>query len=324
MLMPQEEDFEEEKKGADLEDVSGIGEKTAEKLREAGFTDLMSIAASSPGILTAAAGIGQDTAAKIIADARSKLKMGFEPATEVLKKRALVGKITTGSKALDALLGGGIETQAITEMYGQFGSGKSQIGLQLSVNVQLPKEKGGLGAKALFIDTEGTFRPERVQQIAQGAGIDPTKALQNIFVARAYNSDHQIVLVDKCEDVLKKENIKVVIVDSVTSAFRSEYAGRGTLADRQQKLNRHLHSLQKLADVYNVAIYLTNQVMSRPDVLFGDPTAPVGGHIIGHQSTYRVYLRKSKGEKRIARLVDSPNLPEGETVFRVLPEGVRD
>jgi DNA repair protein RadA len=313
--MPEEES---------LESLPGIGEKTAEKLKAAGFADFMSIAASSPGVLSAAADLGDDTAQKIIAEARRKLKMGFEPATEVLKKRQIIGKITTGSKALDDLLGGGVETQAITEMHGAFGSGKSQLGLQLAVNVQLPKEKGGLGGKAIFIDTESTFRPERAQQIAQGAGLDPIKALQNIFFAKAYNSDHQIVLAEKAEEIIKKENVKLIVVDSVTAAFRAEFTGRGTLADRQQRLNRHLHVLQKLGDLYNIAIYVTNQVMSRPDVLFGDPTAPIGGNILGHTATYRVYLRKSKGEKRIARLIDSPNLPEGETVFRVLSEGVRD
>jgi DNA repair protein RadA len=307
-----------------IEDVSGIGEKTAEKLKEAGFTDLMSIAASSAGVLSAAAGIGSDTAEKLIADARSKLKMGFEPATESLKRRQQLGRITTGSKALDDMLGGGIETQAITEMHGAFGSGKSQLGLQLAVNVQLPKEKGGLGGKAIFIDTEATFRPERVQQMAQGAGLNPEAVLKNIYVARAYNSDHQVILAEKCEELLKKGDVKLIIVDSVSSAFRSDYTGRGTLADRQQKLNRHLHQLQKMADVYNAAIYITNQVMSRPDILFGDPTAPIGGHILGHQATFRVYLRKSKGDKRIGRLIDSPSLPEGEAVFRVVPEGVRD
>jgi len=308
-----------------IEKIPGIGEKTAEKLKEAGFVDLMGIAASSSGVLSAAAGIGDDTASKIIAEARKMLKMGFEPATEAMKKRQQIGRITTGSKTLDEMLGGGIETQSITEMHGAFGSGKSQIGLQLAVNVQLPKDKGGLGGKAVFIDTEGTFRPERVQQMAEGAGINPQKALENIYVAKAYNSDHQILLADKVEDIMKQDkNVKIIIVDSVTSAFRSDYTGRGTLADRQQKLNRHLHTLQKIADVHNLAVYITNQVMSRPDILFGDPTAPVGGHILGHQATFRVYLRKSKGEKRIARLIDSPSLPEGETVFRVLPEGVRD
>jgi DNA repair protein RadA len=309
---------------SEIENLPGVGEKTAEKLKEAGYTDLMAIAAASGGALMTAAGVGEETANKIIAAARDAMKMGFEPATETLKRRESVGKITTGSTTLDELLGGGVETQCIVEAHGAFGSGKSQIAHQLAVNVQLPPEKGGLGGKAIFIDTEQTFRPERIQQMAQGAGLDPKKALDNVLFARAYNSDHQMVLAEKAEEFIKSNNVKLIIVDSLTSAFRSDYTGRGTLANRQQKLNRHLHILQKLADVYNVAIYVTNQVMSRPDVLFGDPTAPIGGHILGHQATFRLYLRKSKQEKRIAKLIDSPCLPEGETIFKVIQEGIRD
>jgi len=308
----------------DISGLPGVGDKTLEKLKESGYDNLMGIAAASAGEISAATGIGVESASKIIVSARQKLKMGFEPASEVLKKRGQVGKITTGSKDLDALLGGGIETQAITEMHGAYGSGKSQLAHQLAVNVQLPQEKGGMGGKAIFIDTEQTFRPERIQQMAEASGLNSKKAMENIFVARAYNSDHQVLLAEKTEEIIKKENIKLLIVDSVTSSFRSDYTGRGTLADRQQKLNRHLHKLQRLADVYNLAIYVTNQVMARPDVLFGDPTTPIGGHILGHQATFRVYLRKSKGDKRIAKLIDSPNMPEGEAVFRLVTEGVRD
>ncbi len=308
----------------DVENLPGVGEKTAEKLKESGYDSLMSIATASIGDLIGAAGLGEETAAKIINAARNKLKMGFEPASEVLKKRSMIGKITTGSKALDSLLGGGVETQAITEMHGAFGSGKSQLAHQLAVTVQLPRDKGGLEGRAVFIDTEQTFRPERIQQMAEALGLDPKRILENVFVARAYNSDHQILLAEKAEEVIKKENVKVVIVDSLTSSFRSDYTGRGTLANRQQKLNRHLHHLQKLADIYNLAVYVTNQVMARPDILFGDPTVPIGGHILGHQATFRVYLRKSKAEKRIAKLIDSPSLPEGEAVFRVIVDGIRD
>lgn len=308
----------------DLAELNGVGEKIAEKLNEAGYIDFMTIAAASPGELVAATGIGADTAQKIIASARTKLKMGFESAADVLERRKLVGRISTGSPALNALLGGGVETQAITEFHGAFGSGKSQVAHQLAVMVQRPVEEGGLGGGALFIDTEQTFRPERIVDMAKAVGMDPEEALKNVYAARAFNSDHQVVLVEKAEELIKEKNIKLVIVDSLTASFRSEYAGRGTLADRQQKLNRHLHKLQRLADVFNIAVYVTNQVMSRPDVLFGDPTAPVGGHIVGHQATYRVYLRKSKGEKRIAKLIDSPYLPEGECVFAVRTDGVRD
>ncbi|MBL7160956.1 MAG: DNA repair and recombination protein RadA [Candidatus Aenigmarchaeota archaeon] len=169
-----------------------------------------------------------------------------------------------------------------------------------------------------------TFRPERIRDMSTALGLDPQKVMENIYAARAYNSDHQVVLAEKAEDVIKNNNVKVMIMDSLTSTFRSDYTGRGTLANRQQKLNRHLHQLQRMADVYNIAIFVTNQVMSRPDVLFGDPTAPIGGHILAHQATFRIYLRKSKGEKRIAKLIDSPSLPDSETVFRVTTDGIRD
>ncbi len=307
-----------------INELPGVGPKIAEKLKEAGYVDLMSIAAASPSQLAEAAEIGESVATKIIDAARSKLKMGFESATEVLKRRQEIGKITTGSKNLDNLLSGGIETQAITEAYGAFGSGKSQLAHQLAVNVQLPKEKGGFEGKVIFIDTENTFRPERIQQMAKSKGLDPNKVLENIFVAKAYNSDHQVLLVEKAKEIINKENVKLLIVDSLTSHFRADYLGRGTLASRQQNLNRHLHTLQKLAEAYNLAVYVTNQVMSRPDVLFGDPTAPIGGHILGHQATFRIYLRKSKDNKRIARLIDSPSLPEGEAVFKVTSNGIED
>jgi DNA repair protein RadA len=312
------------KKITDVADLPGVGEKIAEKLKEAGYIDMMAIAAASPLELSAAAEIGEVTASKIIAAAREALDIGFEKATEVLEKRQKIGRISTGSKNLDTLLGGGIETQAVTELHGAFGSGKTQVGFQLSVNVQKPVQEGGLNGGCIFLDAENTFRPERIKQIAEGSGMDPKKVLENIYVARCYNSDHQMVLTDKLGDLIKEKNIKLLIVDSVTSNFRADFTGRGELALRQQKLNRHLHKLQRLTDVYNIAVYITNQVMARPDILFGDPTAPIGGHILGHFSTHRLYLRKSKGNTRIARMIDSPNLPEGETVFLITPEGIRD
>ncbi len=308
----------------EIDKLPGVGEKNGEKLRAAGFNNYMALAAASASELNEAGVAGEDTANKIINAARGKMKMGFELATEALKRRQLIGRITTGSTTLNGLLGGGVETQAITEAHGAFGSGKSQLAHQLAVTVQLPVEKGGLAGKAIFVDTEQTFRPERIQDMANALGLDPQKALENIFIARAYNSDHQILLVENSEEIIQNENIKLIIVDSLTANFRSDYTGRGQLADRQQTLNRHLHKLQRLADVYNIAVYITNQVMSRPDVMFGDPTAPIGGHVLGHQATYRLYLRKSKGEKRIGKLIDSPNLPEAETVFTVGKDGVRD
>lgn len=323
-----EDDVEEKPKEEikSIEDLPGIGKSTAEKLKEAGFIDIMSVAVAGPATLMDIACITKATATKAIAAARSVMELGFTTGDEFLKQRETIGIITTGSTELNKLLGKGVETRAITEAFGEFGSGKSQIGFQLAINVQLPVEQGGLNGDVVFIDTEGTFRPERIVQIAQAKGLEPAEILKRLHHARAHSSDHQMLLAEKIEDLIQKQglNIKLVVVDSITSLFRSEFIGRGTLADRQQKINRHLHTLQKLADKYNLAIYITNQVMANPAIFFGNPTQAIGGHIMGHGSTYRIYLRKSKGDRRIARLIDSPHLPEGEAVFAVKAEGVCD
>jgi DNA repair protein RadA len=309
----------------ELEDLPGVGSTTADKLREAGFTDLMELAVASPSDIAEAAEIGTAVAQKIIAEARRQADVGsFESATVLLERRKRLGRITTASKALDELLGGGIETQAITEFAGEFGTGKTQIAHQVAVNVQMPVDQGGLSAETVYIDTESTFRPERIVDMAKAIGLDPQTALAHIHVARAYNSNHQMLLVSKAQELAREKPIRLIVVDSLTAHFRSEYPGRGELAPRQQLLNRHLHELLKFGDTYNAAIIVTNQVSARPDILFGDPTRPIGGNIVAHAATYRVYLRKSKPPKRIARLIDSPNLPEGEAVFSLTTDGIRE
>jgi DNA repair protein RadA len=307
-----------------LEDIDGVGAKIADKLREVGFTDPMTIAVTSPTELASIAEIGEGQAQKIINSVRKMLDIGFETADKVLERKIAALKISTGSKNLDKLLGGGIETQAITEVYGQFASGKSQLGFQLCVQVQLPVDKGGLGKNVLFIDTENTFSPTRIVQIAKNLKLDPEKVLKNIHVARAYNSEHQMLLLEKANDIIADKNIGLIVIDSLTSHFRSDFVGRGELAPRQQKLNKHLHLMQRLADAHNLAVYVTNQVMARPDILFGDPTAPVGGHVLAHQATYRLYFRKGKEGTRIAKLMDAANLPEGETIFKITENGLID
>lgn len=312
------------KKEFNLEDIPGVGDTTANKLKEVGLTDAMALAVSSPTELAAIAEIGEAQATKIINYAREVLDIGFTTADKIRDKKQTALKISTGSKSLDNVLGGGIETQAITETYGQFGSSKSQLGFQLSVNVQLPPEKGGLGRNCMFIDSEGTFSPNRIMSMAAAKGMDPEEVLKNIFVARSFNSDHQILLVEKAQEMIQENNIGLIVVDSLTSHFRSDFIGRGELAGRQQKLNRHLHHLQRLSDAFNLAVYVTNQVMSRPDILFGDPTVPIGGHVLGHMSTVRVYLRKGREGTRIARIVDAPNLMEAEAIFKVTENGIED
>jgi DNA repair protein RadA len=309
-----------------LSDLPGVGPAIADKLLEAGYSDMMSIAVSSPKELAEVVEIGEPTAAKIIQAARRQADIGsFETGTALLERRSKVGSITTGSKTFDELMGGkGFDSQAITELFGEFGSGKTQLVHQLCVNVQLPKEKGGLESHAFYIDTENTFRPDRIIQMAQAYDLDADEILNKIHVARAYNSSHQMLLVDKVMELSKEFSPRLLIVDSLTSQFRAEYVGRGALADRQQKLNKHMHDLLRWSDLYNGVVVVTNQVAAKPDAFFGDPTRPIGGHIVGHTATFRIYLRKSKGGKRIARLIDSPHLPEGEAVFSVSEIGIRD
>lgn len=308
-----------------IDNLPGVGPATAEKLRDAGYIDIMSIAVASPKELSDAAEIGETTGAKIILEARKQADIGeFETGSTLLEKRSKVGHLTSGSKTFDELLGGGFETQSIIELFGEFGSGKTQIAHQLCVIVQLPKEQGGMDSHAFYIDTENTFRPERIVQMAEAYDLDSDEVLKKIHVARAYNSNHQMLLVDKVKELSKEIHGSLLVVDSLTAHFRAEYVGRGALADRQQKLNKHMHDLLRWSDLNNGVVCVTNQVASKPDAFFGDPTRPIGGHIVGHTATFRIYLRKSKGPKRIARLIDSPHLPEGEAVFTISEKGVRD
>jgi DNA repair protein RadA len=321
-----QEDEELVEKSFSLKDLPGIGPATANKLEEGGYSSILSISVASPREIGESAGVTESVARKIIQFSRDKMGMGFETGLDLLEKRKLVIKITTMSEAFNELLGGGMETGCITECYGAYGSGKTALAHQVAVSSQLPKNEGGTGGMVVWIDTEGTFRPERIKQISEEMGLDYKKILGNIRTVRAFNSDHQMLLTEKVEDLIIKEKlpIKLVIVDSLMAHFRSEFIGRGTLADRQQKLNKHMHALLKLPHTFNLAVYITNQVMSKPDTFFGDPTVAIGGHIVAHASTVRLYLRRGKKGARVAKLVDSPCLPDGECMFYITNQGIRD
>jgi DNA repair protein RadA len=342
--------------GENLQDLPGVGPATAEKLRENGFDDYQGLAVASPGELSNTADIGESSAADIINAARDAADIGgFESGAAVLQRREKIGKLTWGVEEVDELLGGGVETQSITEVYGEFGSGKSQVTHQLSVNVQLPREHGGLEGSAIFVDSEDTFRPERIDDMVRGLDDETIEAtmvthdvadeetadagdeelvtelveaiLDKIHVAKAFNSNHQILLAEKAQEIASSSQdeefpVRLLCVDSLTAHFRAEYVGRGELAERQQKLNKHLHDLMRVGDLNNTAVIVTNQVAANPDSFFGDPTQPIGGNILGHTSTFRIYLRKSKADKRIVRLVDAPNLADGEAVMRVTGDGL--
>ncbi|MHA1222130.1 MAG: DNA repair and recombination protein RadA [Candidatus Heimdallarchaeaceae archaeon] len=313
----------------DLSDIAvnripGIGPAIAEKLMTSGYITLASVAHASPNELVEHCEIGEQTAKRLISAARSQVGVGFRNAKEMLDARRDLVKIPTGCKALDTLLAGGIETKSLTEISGEFRTGKTQICFQLCVMTAMDQKYGGLGAGVIYIDTEGTFRPERIVQICERFGAPPDEVLNKINVGRAYNSDHQMVLVLESPKLIKDGKVKLMIIDSLTSHFRAEFSGRGSLLERQQKLNKYLHQLLRLAEVYDIAVVATNQVLSKPDVLYGETIFPIGGNIVAHSCTTRVFLRKGKGDKRIARVIDSPHIPEIETVFLITSEGIVD
>lgn len=316
------EDLENNKTAYEtLEDIPGLGPATVNKLKEIGFKTVESLSTATVAELVSA-GIGETVASKVIEAARQARAITFVRGDELVELRKNIRKLTTGCSSLDTLLEGGIETQSLTEFYGEFGSGKSQLCHQLCVTVQLGEAQGGLNGNVLYIDTEATFRPERVQQIAPRFGIKPKDVLKGIVYAEAYTSNHQTVLLENADEVIKENNIKLIIIDSVMSHFRSEYIGREMLANRQQQLNKHLHKLMRLSRAFNTAAVITNQVMASPDAFFSKAVSPVGGHILGHMSHNRIFLRKGRNNMRIAKLTASPSLPEGEVPMRITERGI--
>jgi DNA repair protein RadA len=313
----------------DLQDIEGIGPTTAKKLKEAGITSVLGLAVTSAEQLAVDISFSKDTAAAFIVGAQNLLRESnvlekeFVTADFVLKERKSMLRCSTGSKSLDGLLLGGIETQAVTEFYGEFGSGKSQICHTLCAMASRPQSEKGFDGKVIYVDTEGTFRPERLQQIATARGFNAPEILKNTAICKVYNSTQLELIIKDLGRQINKFKAKLIIVDSVISLHRAEYLGRGTLADRQQRLNSILHKLVRIAEIYNIAVVITNQVQSSPDAFFGDPTKAAGGNVIGHTSTYRIYLRKS-GENRIAKMIDSPYHPYSDTSFTINNRGIDD
>jgi DNA repair protein RAD51 len=309
---------------------AGLTSNDIARLIENGFTTVESIAFTPiRRIMGAVKSIGEQKQERMKIAATKLIPMGFQSATEYLKQRNDMIRLTTGSKCLDALLHGGIETGSTTEIIGEFKSGKTQLCHTLAVTCQLPVGLGGAAAKVIYIDTEGTFRPERIHEIAARYNMSPEIALSNVVVARAYNSDHQMRLLIEATNVMANgARFGLLIVDSVTALFRSDYVGRGELAERQQSLSRYLRLLQRISDEYGCAILITNQVIANVDPFpgfMGGPTSkPAGGHVLAHASQTRLLVRKANGDKRICKVFDSPSLPDGEAPFFISAGGVGD
>lgn len=306
----------------------GVAGSDIKKLMEAGFFTVESVAFAPKKNILAVKGISENKAEKIMGECAKLVPMGFTSAVQYHQARKEIIMVTTGSKEVDKLLGGGVETGSITELFGEFRTGKTQLCHTLCVTCQLPISAGGAEGMALYIDTEGTFRPERLVAVAQRYKLNPDDVMANVACARAMNSDHQQQLLLQASAMMAENRFALIVVDSATALYRTDYTGRNELAARQVHLGKFLRSLQNLAEEYGVAVVLTNQVVANVDgsaqMYQADAKKPIGGHIMAHASTTRLSLRKGRGEQRIVKVYDSPCLPEGEAIFGIYEDGVGD
>lgn len=306
---------------------NGIAISDIKKLQEVGYHTIEAVAYATKKKLIEIRGISEAKAEKIHFEAAKYVPLGFCSATECYRMRQDLIHLTTGSRELDSILGGGIETGSITELFGEFRTGKTQLCHTLCVTCQLSVDRGGGEGRVLYIDTEGTFRPERIVAIAERFNLNQQDVLDNVAFARAYNTDHQMELLNQACAMMAESRYAVLIVDSATALYRTDYTGRGELAPRQQHMARFLRKLQRLADEFGIAVVITNQVIAQVDgssCYVSDPKKPMGGNVIAHASQTRLYLRKGKGNNRICRIYDSPNLPSSECVFSISEAGIGD
>ena len=307
------------KKEADfMSTISGIGPTTRKRLEDAGFGTKETIALATRSQLSEISGIAEKTANLLIREARSQFDLGLKSGTKYAEMGESREFLTTSSPVFDELIGGGFESGSITEIAGENGCGKTQISHQLAVNCVSKFNKD-----VIWIDTEGTFRFNRIKQMANALDIDPETILSRITVGRAFNSEHQMALTE--EALTMVPNVGLIIVDSLMAHFRSEFAGRSSLAERQQLIGKYLSFIAKQSEIINCVAVVTNQVSAKPDaVFFGDPNKPIGGNVVGHTVTTRIYLRKGKDIKRTATLTKNPELPDGKIEFSIDTVGIRD
>lgn len=309
------------KMDTDLMKLEGVGDKTYKALIDNGFSTMMSIAVATPADIALASGISTNKARKLIRSAREKVTLGLEKAKDFFDRREKTFKISTGCPSFDKMLDGGFESGGIIEIYARWGTGKTQLSHLMAVRALVDDPK----AKSIFVDSENTFKAERIKDFAEANKLKVDDVMDRIMIGRALSSDHQLLLVDEIENLIQKDpTYRIIIVDSLTSHFRSEYSGRGELASRQQRLNKHMHQLLKIADIYNLVVIVTNQVQSDPATFYGNPEKPIGGNIVGHGSTSRIYMRPGKKGTIFAKLVDSPNLPQNECNFIITKNGLED
>ncbi|KAI7906795.1 DNA repair protein RAD51 [Cokeromyces recurvatus] len=309
-----------------LEEV-GISVAEINKLKEGGFYTVESVAFSPRKAIIAIKGISETKADKLLTAASNMVDLGFTTGADIYQHQKETIHITTGSKELNHILGGGIETGTITEVYGEYRTGKSQLCHMLAVTSQLPIDIGGGNGKCLYVDTENTFRAQRILSIAERFSLDGDQTLDNIAYAHAHNTDHLLELLIQAASIMCQTRFSLLIVDSIMALYRSEYIGRGELSARQNHLARVLHLLKRLAEEFGLAVIITNQMVAQVDGMSAfnpDPKKPAGGHIIAHASCTRLYLRKGRGDNRTCKVIDSPCLPEIECSFAIYEDGIKD
>ena len=322
----QNEDTEQEYHPIQLLEGNGINKNDIAKLEEAGYFSLEALAYTPKKNLVIIKGLSEVKVDKIVAAVFEILKLGIQPCSIALEERKKLTKITSGSSELDKLLGGGFESNSITELFGEFRTGKTQICHTLCVTCQLPRASGGGEGKAIYIDTEGTFRPERLGPIAERFGLDPKEVIENVFYARAYNSDHQNKLLFQVCGLMCEHKFSLLIVDSATALYRTDYSGRGELSNRQMSLAKFLRNLQKIADEHKIVVVVTNQVVATVDgnAFGGNDKKPIGGHIMAHACQTRLFLKKGMKQNRVCKVYDSPSLPEAEAIYCITERGIED
>lgn len=304
--------------------LSGVTKPTIDKIKKAGITTVQALSMQTSKELQEKTGIGKDTASRAITKAINFTSSGYITGDQLRDSRSTRTRLTTSSWMLDDLLGGGIESETTTEIAGANGTGKTQLCHMLAVNAQLTLGEGGLEGDVAWIDTEDTFRPERILEICENRGYDGEKTLKGIHHGLAKSTRHQKILISELYSLCPENNIKLVIVDSMMGHLRSEYVGRGMLSGRQDELKAMTHTLMKVAQSTKVTVIYTNQMMDDPAKMYGNPEKPIGGHVMGHRATTRLQIRKGRQLTRIVGLTKSPYLPEGEVPIILSAKGVDD
>jgi len=311
-----------------ISEIPGCGPVIEKKLASVGIIDVNQLITLPPPKLAEKTGLDNDSARELYQKAKKYLikkklmSPTFQKGSDIAKVKEIL--ITTGTKSVDKLLNGGLRLGACTEIYGEDGCGKTQFSLTMAVRAQLPFEKGGVNGKVIYVDTENTFKKDRIINIAEYVGLDPEKVLDNIIVAKPHNSADQHVVLEEIEKlIVEDDSIKLIIMDSVMGLFRGDYSGRAMLSERQKYLDDFLTLSHNISKHYNIATIWTNQVMINPGIFYGDPIVPIGGKILGHKATFRIYFKKS-GKKRIGVLKKSPNDSQIEVTFGVWTQGLVD